>query len=78
MLTLTSPQKPEEWAPSGGGRHSGGNFVSKDWLLALSNTQKEEQTKAGVKPEVGFSSFRSIHLPIHPSSRAYFITHPGQ
>lgn len=49
--------------------------MSEDWLPILSNTQKEQQTKAGVMPEVGFSSFRSIHLPIHPSSRAYFLTH---
>lgn len=49
--------------------------VSEDWLPTLSNTQKEQQTKAGVMPEVGFSPFRSIHLPIHPSSRAYFLTH---
>lgn len=45
--------------------------------LVTNSLQHTERTatKAGVMPEVGFSSFRSIHLPIHPSSRAYFLTH---
>lgn len=74
MLTLPSPLKPEEWAP-GGGRHSGGNFLCPKIGYRLSPTHRKNSKQSRCYPEVGFSSFRSIHLPIHPSSRAYFLTH---
>ena len=60
-LTLPSPLKPEEWAP-GGGRHSGGNFLCLKIGYRLSPTHRKNSKQSRCYPEVGFSSFRSIHL----------------